>query len=107
MSYLGSRHSLRIFSVDMRRSFCFSKIENGQCASSNGMNITKSMCCCSMGAGWGDPCELCPEKGTKEFDYYCPNGVGLTKDNLGKKVFLKNRLKNLINSQRHDIVNCT
>lgn len=36
-----------------------------------------------MGAGFGDPCELCPEKGTKEFEYYCPNGVGLTRNNTG------------------------
>ena len=36
-----------------------------------------------MGAGWGDPCELCPEKNSKEFQYYCPNGVGLERNNTG------------------------
>lgn len=67
--------------TDIRRSFCFSSLENNQCTRANGLNITKSVCCCSMGAGFGDPCELCPEKGTKEFEYYCPNGVGLTRNN--------------------------
>ena len=33
-----------------------------------------------MGGGFGDPCEICPEEGTHEFKYICPNGVGLNKD---------------------------
>ena len=74
-----------VFILDVRRSFCFSALENNQCSIANGLNITKSTCCCSMAAGWGDPCELCPEKRTSEFEYYCPNGVGLERNKTGNQ----------------------
>ena len=58
---------------------------DNRCSKPNGLDISKSTCCCSMNIGWGEPCELCPEKGTEEFKYYCPNGVGLEKNNTGSK----------------------
>merc|ERR1712142_743205 len=36
--------------------------------------ITKSECCCTIGRGWGDPCETCPEKNTTEYFQLCPDG---------------------------------
>lgn len=72
--------------LDARQSVCFTHLDpsDNRCAKPNGLSLTKSTCCCSMNAGWGDPCELCPKKESKEFKYYCPNGVGLEKNNTGK-----------------------
>uniref|UniRef100_A0A8C3IN42 Latent-transforming growth factor beta-binding protein 4 n=1 Tax=Chrysemys picta bellii TaxID=8478 RepID=A0A8C3IN42_CHRPI len=41
-------------------------------------NITKQECCCTLGAGWGDNCEIfpCPVFGTAEFTDLCPEGKG-------------------------------
>uniref|UniRef100_A0A670I112 Latent-transforming growth factor beta-binding protein 1 n=1 Tax=Podarcis muralis TaxID=64176 RepID=A0A670I112_PODMU len=40
-------------------------------------NVTKQECCCTLGAGWGDNCEIfpCPVLGT-EFTELCPEGKG-------------------------------
>ncbi|XP_062862810.1 latent-transforming growth factor beta-binding protein 2-like [Trichomycterus rosablanca] len=42
-------------------------------------NITKQECCCTVGAGWGDNCEIhpCPIKGQAEYDWLCPHGTGI------------------------------
>ena len=37
-----------------------------------------------MNAGWGDPCDLCPKQGTREFSIYCPNGIGYNRNQTGK-----------------------
>ncbi|XP_068928277.1 latent-transforming growth factor beta-binding protein 1 isoform X6 [Petaurus breviceps papuanus] len=41
-------------------------------------NVTKQECCCTLGAGWGDNCEIfpCPVFGTAEFTEMCPEGKG-------------------------------
>ncbi|XP_054832922.1 latent-transforming growth factor beta-binding protein 1 isoform X7 [Eublepharis macularius] len=41
-------------------------------------NITKQECCCTLGAGWGDNCEIfpCPVLGSAEFTELCPEGKG-------------------------------
>ncbi|XP_067844782.1 latent-transforming growth factor beta-binding protein 1 isoform X3 [Heptranchias perlo] len=41
-------------------------------------NVTKQECCCTLGAGWGDNCEVfpCPMFGTPEFAAMCPEGKG-------------------------------
>ncbi|XP_034051040.1 latent-transforming growth factor beta-binding protein 2 [Thalassophryne amazonica] len=42
-------------------------------------NVTKQECCCTVGAGWGDNCEIhaCPVPGRVDFDELCPHGIGL------------------------------
>ncbi|KAK6304402.1 hypothetical protein J4Q44_G00249880 [Coregonus suidteri] len=42
-------------------------------------NTTKQECCCTVGAGWGDDCEIhpCPVPGREEYDQLCPHGSGL------------------------------
>ncbi|XP_069090798.1 latent-transforming growth factor beta-binding protein 1 isoform X2 [Pleurodeles waltl] len=42
-------------------------------------NITKQECCCTLGAGWGDNCEIfpCPVADSAEFKAMCPEGKGL------------------------------
>ncbi|XP_052001305.1 latent-transforming growth factor beta-binding protein 1-like isoform X3 [Xyrauchen texanus] len=41
-------------------------------------NVTKQECCCTLGAGWGDNCEVhpCPVPGTDQFSLLCPAGQG-------------------------------
>lgn len=42
-------------------------------------NVTKQECCCTVGAGWGDNCEIhpCPQPGGDEYNQLCPHGSGL------------------------------
>ncbi|XP_068577904.1 latent-transforming growth factor beta-binding protein 2-like [Cebidichthys violaceus] len=42
-------------------------------------NTTKQECCCTVGAGWGDNCEVhaCPVPGRDEYNQLCPHGSGL------------------------------
>nr|XP_019941030.1 PREDICTED: latent-transforming growth factor beta-binding protein 3 [Paralichthys olivaceus] len=49
------------------------------CDSVLATNVTKQECCCSIGVGWGDHCEIypCPVSHSAEFHFLCPNGRGL------------------------------
>ncbi|XP_034034450.1 latent-transforming growth factor beta-binding protein 3 isoform X3 [Thalassophryne amazonica] len=49
------------------------------CDSVLATNVTKQECCCSIGVGWGDHCEIypCPVSHSAEFHSLCPNGQGL------------------------------
>ncbi|XP_051252128.1 latent-transforming growth factor beta-binding protein 2 isoform X3 [Dicentrarchus labrax] len=42
-------------------------------------NVTKQECCCTVGAGWGDNCEIhtCPIPGRDDYKQLCPHGSGL------------------------------
>ncbi|KAG7466387.1 hypothetical protein MATL_G00164230 [Megalops atlanticus] len=42
-------------------------------------NTTKQECCCTVGAGWGDNCEIhpCPIIGREDYNELCPHGSGL------------------------------
>ncbi|KAG7464541.1 hypothetical protein MATL_G00166690 [Megalops atlanticus] len=48
------------------------------CDSVLATNITKQECCCSIGVGWGDQCEIypCPVYNSVEFLSLCPIGRG-------------------------------
>ncbi|XP_015238363.1 PREDICTED: latent-transforming growth factor beta-binding protein 3 isoform X1 [Cyprinodon variegatus] len=48
------------------------------CDSVLAINITKQECCCSIGVGWGDHCEIhpCPVSHSAEFHSLCPHGQG-------------------------------
>ncbi|XP_075875961.1 latent-transforming growth factor beta-binding protein 3 isoform X1 [Nelusetta ayraudi] len=52
------------------------------CDSVLATNVTKQECCCSIGVGWGDHCEIypCPVSHSAEFHSLCPNGYGLYYD---------------------------
>ncbi|KTF75644.1 hypothetical protein cypCar_00035383 [Cyprinus carpio] len=41
-------------------------------------SMTKEECCCTLGAGWGDNCEVhpCPIPGTDQFSQMCPASRG-------------------------------
>ncbi|KAJ8405214.1 hypothetical protein AAFF_G00322050 [Aldrovandia affinis] len=48
------------------------------CDSVLATNVTKQECCCSIGVGWGDQCEIypCPVYNSVEFLSLCPIGRG-------------------------------
>uniref|UniRef100_A0A8C3SIW0 Latent transforming growth factor beta binding protein 3 n=1 Tax=Chelydra serpentina TaxID=8475 RepID=A0A8C3SIW0_CHESE len=52
------------------------------CDSVLATNITRQECCCSLGAGWGDHCEIypCPVLNSAEFHSLCPDGKGFILD---------------------------
>ncbi|XP_077776100.1 latent-transforming growth factor beta-binding protein 3 [Podarcis muralis] len=52
------------------------------CDSVLATNITRQECCCSLGAGWGDHCEIypCPVLNSIEFHTLCPDGKGFILD---------------------------
>ena len=65
--FLFLRHCpvlINFHSTDVRVGFCFDKFDEDGCTNPKGREMRKSVCCCTMGAGWGDPCELCPQKNT-------------------------------------------
>ncbi|CAL8286351.1 unnamed protein product [Lota lota] len=47
-------------------------------------NATKQECCCTIGAGWGDNCEIhpCPLAERADFIELCPHGIGLLPQTL-------------------------
>ena len=78
--------------LDRRMGYCYDRIlSNGKCrqtGSSSGysnqqLKVTKAECCCAIGAAWGSAensdstfgmsnvCEVCPKRGTDEFDKLC------------------------------------
>uniref|UniRef100_A0A3P9K6R8 Latent transforming growth factor beta binding protein 3 n=1 Tax=Oryzias latipes TaxID=8090 RepID=A0A3P9K6R8_ORYLA len=62
---------------------CYMNLEDTVfCDSVLATNVTKQECCCSIGMGWGDHCEIypCPVSHSAEFHMLCPNGQGLYYD---------------------------
>nr|CAD7423795.1 unnamed protein product [Timema monikensis] len=57
--------------VDMRKDKCFTEYSDGGCTQPMSQGNTRMVCCCSMGAAWGDPCEECPHPGTREYETLC------------------------------------
>ncbi|MGH0155581.1 UNVERIFIED_CONTAM: hypothetical protein FKN15_073204 [Acipenser sinensis] len=48
-------------------------------------NATLQECCCTVGEGWGENCQLtaCPAPGTAEYQSVCPSGKGYLTSALG------------------------
>ncbi|XP_030833292.1 fibrillin-2 isoform X4 [Strongylocentrotus purpuratus] len=62
--------------IDMRRSYCYNDFVGGQCTDARAGNATRKECCCSLGAGWSSPCNLCPRPSDASFTELCPDGPG-------------------------------
>ncbi|XP_055496106.1 latent-transforming growth factor beta-binding protein 2-like isoform X2 [Leucoraja erinacea] len=52
-------------------------------------NITKGGCCCTVGVGWGDNCEVhpCPLANTEAYKGMCPDGKGFIPFQIGSFAF--------------------
>ncbi|MCL4121105.1 UNVERIFIED_CONTAM: hypothetical protein GTU68_033752, partial [Idotea baltica] len=61
--------------IDMREEPCFMKYEDSGCSMPMRTDITKMKCCCSMGAAWGNACEECPSKTSREYMALCFAGI--------------------------------
>uniref|UniRef100_A0A8B9JTQ2 Latent-transforming growth factor beta-binding protein 1 n=1 Tax=Astyanax mexicanus TaxID=7994 RepID=A0A8B9JTQ2_ASTMX len=66
--------------ADIMQKECYYNLNDANlCENVLSHNATKQECCCTVGAGWGDNCEIhpCPVKGQAEYDWLCPRGSGL------------------------------
>ncbi|KAJ8014189.1 hypothetical protein DPEC_G00037670 [Dallia pectoralis] len=58
---------------------CFRLVSSGkQCLHPVSAQLSKQLCCCSVGKAWGTRCEKCPLPGTAKFKEICPGGMGYT-----------------------------
>ncbi|TMS04525.1 latent-transforming growth factor beta-binding protein 1 isoform X3 [Larimichthys crocea] len=58
---------------------CFRLVSSGrQCLHPVSAQLSKQLCCCSVGKAWGPRCEKCPPPGTAKFKEICPGGMGYT-----------------------------
>ncbi|XP_053535332.1 latent-transforming growth factor beta-binding protein 1 [Ictalurus punctatus] len=59
------------------RGACFRVFGGGhQCLHPVSTELSKQLCCCSVGKAWGGKCERCPLPGTAAFKEICPGGLG-------------------------------
>ncbi|XP_077996106.1 latent-transforming growth factor beta-binding protein 3-like isoform X2 [Glandiceps talaboti] len=64
---------------DESKKDCYTNLNELQfCENVIGTNVSRDDCCCSLGEGWGDNCNLwpCPLVGTSTFNELCPGGKG-------------------------------
>ncbi|XP_041105908.1 latent-transforming growth factor beta-binding protein 1 isoform X6 [Polyodon spathula] len=77
----GQCHSFSPPAVELvERKECYYNLNDANfCDNVLTSNVTKEECCCTLGAGWGDNCEMfpCPVLGTAAFSAMCPGGKGL------------------------------
>ncbi|KAM6956613.1 latent-transforming growth factor beta-binding protein 1 [Aplochiton taeniatus] len=58
---------------------CFRLVSTGrQCLHPVSAQLSKQLCCCSVGKAWGPRCDKCPPPGTGKFQEICPGGMGYT-----------------------------
>ncbi|XP_076833760.1 latent-transforming growth factor beta-binding protein 2-like [Brachyhypopomus gauderio] len=64
---------------DQRKECYYNLNDADLCENVLSRNATKQECCCTVGAGWGDNCEIhpCPLIGQVEYDWLCPHGSGI------------------------------
>uniref|UniRef100_A0A665WA71 Latent transforming growth factor beta binding protein 2 n=1 Tax=Echeneis naucrates TaxID=173247 RepID=A0A665WA71_ECHNA len=83
---LGNTAGLSLFSHGnhisglIERKECYYNLNDANfCDNVLSRNTTKQECCCTVGAGWGDNCEIhaCPVPGRDDFNQLCPHGSGL------------------------------
>ncbi|CAB1330915.1 unnamed protein product, partial [Coregonus sp. 'balchen'] len=66
--------------TEEQRKECYYNLNDANfCDNVLSRNTTKQECCCTVGAGWGDDCEIhpCPVPGREEYNQLCPHGSGL------------------------------
>uniref|UniRef100_A0A8C5FTA7 Latent transforming growth factor beta binding protein 1 n=1 Tax=Gadus morhua TaxID=8049 RepID=A0A8C5FTA7_GADMO len=64
----------------VERKECYYRLnDENLCESVLTSHVTLEECCCTLGAGWGDNCEVhpCPVNGTDQFNHLCPSGRGV------------------------------
>uniref|UniRef100_A0A3P9HE69 Latent-transforming growth factor beta-binding protein 1 n=1 Tax=Oryzias latipes TaxID=8090 RepID=A0A3P9HE69_ORYLA len=65
--------------VQGEKGACFRLVSSGrQCLHPVSAQLSKQLCCCSVGKAWGPRCDKCPPPGTAQFKEICPGGMGYT-----------------------------
>ncbi|XP_041866025.1 latent-transforming growth factor beta-binding protein 1 isoform X2 [Melanotaenia boesemani] len=65
--------------VQEEKGACFRLVSSGrQCLHPVSAQLSKQLCCCSVGKAWGPRCDKCPPPGTAKFKEICPGGMGYT-----------------------------
>ncbi|KAG8452013.1 hypothetical protein GDO86_003988, partial [Hymenochirus boettgeri] len=71
-------HSLQDDYDDDKKDCYYNIVGDNFCQNVLAANVSKQECCCTLGAGWGDNCEIfpCPVIDSEEFTDMCPEGKG-------------------------------
>ncbi|XP_070834241.1 latent-transforming growth factor beta-binding protein 1 isoform X2 [Chaetodon trifascialis] len=65
--------------IQEEKGACFRLVSSGrQCLHPVSAQLSKQLCCCSVGKAWGPRCDKCPLPGTAKFKEICPGGMGYT-----------------------------
>ncbi|XP_053730706.1 latent-transforming growth factor beta-binding protein 1 isoform X1 [Synchiropus splendidus] len=65
--------------VHEEKGACFLLVISGrQCLHPVSVQLSRQLCCCSVGKAWGPHCDKCPPPGTAQFKEICPGGRGYT-----------------------------
>ncbi|KAL7383283.1 hypothetical protein ABVT39_008186 [Epinephelus coioides] len=65
--------------IQEEKGACFRLVSSGrQCLHPVSTQLSKQLCCCSVGKAWGPRCDKCPPPGTAKFKDICPGGMGYT-----------------------------
>ncbi|KAF7661305.1 hypothetical protein LDENG_00265080 [Lucifuga dentata] len=65
--------------IQEEKGACFRLVSSGrQCLHPVSAQLSKQLCCCSVGKAWGPHCDKCPLPGTAKFKEICPGGMGYT-----------------------------
>ncbi|KAM9726360.1 latent-transforming growth factor beta-binding protein 1 isoform 2-T2 [Menidia menidia] len=65
--------------IQEEKGACFRLVGSGrQCLHPVSAQLSKQLCCCSVGKAWGPRCDKCPPPGTAKFKEICPGGMGYT-----------------------------
>ncbi|KAM4696305.1 latent-transforming growth factor beta-binding protein 4 [Rhinophrynus dorsalis] len=67
---------------------CYYNLEDPEvCENVLARNVSQGECCCSVGKGWGQDCQIqrCPNADTAEYQALCPQGAGYTAVGQGYK----------------------
>ncbi|XP_068597526.1 latent-transforming growth factor beta-binding protein 1 [Brachionichthys hirsutus] len=65
--------------IQEEKGACFRLVSSGrQCLHPVSAQLSKQLCCCSVGKAWGPRCDKCPPPGTAKFKDICPGGMGYT-----------------------------
>ncbi|XP_043992193.1 latent-transforming growth factor beta-binding protein 1 isoform X3 [Gambusia affinis] len=65
--------------VQEEKGACFRLVSSArQCLHPVSAQLSKQLCCCSVGKAWGPRCDKCPPPGTALFKEICPGGMGYT-----------------------------
>lgn len=51
--------------------------ESLDCSNEIGVGVSKASCCCSLGQGWGNPCESCPSVNSSESTHHYVDSLSL------------------------------